>query len=76
MEAKMDGNSFEWRESIPAPSWWKRKVDVKHSLILMTLIAGATLAAIVMLDSLGVHWAPPPQGLLPAISLLTASGQG
>ncbi len=75
----MDGSSFGWRESgpvsFPASPWWKRKFDVKHSLILMTLIAGATLAAIVTLDFFGVHWAPSLSAL-PAISLSTASGQG
>ncbi len=67
----MDGHSFKWRETEQPASWWKRKLDVKHSLILVALITGITLAAIVMLDMFGVHWAS-----LPAISVLTASGQG
>ncbi len=65
----MDGHSFKWRETTQPASWWK--LDVKHSLILVALITGITLAAIVMLDMFGVHWAS-----LPAISVLTASGQG
>ncbi len=67
----MDGHSFGWRETMQPASWWKRKLDVKHSIILVALIAGITLASIVLLDSFGIHWASGP-----TVSVFSASGQG